>query len=134
MNPISACIIIPARPDPNRANHGTNSISPPVADPCDTYLRKTMPSYSIVGKYLLGVLMEEIHANTTPLVFNSYNDAESIVAHFRHQFTAYTCQELPFTYSLGTEPCDYWKKLTFKKEANVLAVGSLHQCQFFAAN
>ena len=134
MNPISAHITIPENPDPNCTNHRTKFIAPPVGDPCDTYLHKTMPSYRIVGKYLLGVLMDKIHANTTPLVFNSYNDAESIVSHFHHQFTTYTCQELPFTYTPGTEPCDYWKKLTFKKEANVLAVGFLYQCQIFVAN
>jgi len=134
MNPVSAHITIPARPDPNRTSHGTKFITPPVSDPRDTYLCETMPSYSIVGKYLLGVLMEEIRANTTPLVFNSYDDAESIVARFRHQFATYTCQELPFTYTPGTEPCDYWKKLTFKKEADILAVGFLYQCQIFVAN
>jgi len=134
MNPVSAHITIPARPDPNCANHGTNFIAPPVSDLRDNYLHETMPSYSIVGKYLLGVLMEEIHANTTLLVFNSYNDVESIVARFCHQFATYTCKELPFTYAPGTEPCNYWKKLTFKKEADVLAVGFLYQCQFFVAN
>jgi len=134
MNPVSAHITIPVHPDPNCANHGTNFIAPPVSDLHDTYLHETMPSYSIVRKYLLGVLMEEIHANTTPLVFNSYDDVESIVARFHHQFTTYTCQELPFTYTPGTEPCDYWKKLTFKKEADVLEVGFLYQCQFFVAN
>ena len=134
MNPISAHITIPACPDPNCTNHGANFIAPPVRNLHDTYLCKTMPSYSIVRKYLLGVLMEEICAKTTLLVFNSYEDVESIVSCFHHQFTTYTCQELPFTYTPGTEPCNYWKKLTFKKEANVLAVGFLYQCQFFVAN
>jgi hypothetical protein len=133
-NPVSIRITIPARPNPNHTNHRTDSIVPPAPDPRDAHLRETMPSYGVVGKYLLGLLTEEIHANTTPDVFDNYDDADSIVADFCQQFTAYTCQELPFTYSPGTSPHDYWKKLTAKKESAVLAVGILNQNNNLTAN
>ena len=87
-----------------------------------------MPSYVVVGKYLLGILMEEIRANTTPAVFDDYDDTSGIVAEFRRQFAAYTCQEMPFTYTPGTEPYDYWKKLISNKDASVLAVRLHHLC------
>ena len=94
----------------------------PAPDPRNAHLRETMPSYVVVGKYLLGLLTEEIRTNSAPDVFNNYDDAESIVADFRRQFAAYTCQEMPFAYSPGTEPRDYWKKLVSNKDASVLAV------------
>jgi hypothetical protein len=77
-----------------------------------------IPRYVVVGgKYYLGLLTEEIRTNSAPDVFNNHDDAESIVADFRRQFVAYTCQEMPFTYSPGTKPRDYWKKLVSSKDA-----------------
>ena len=93
-----------------------------VPDPRNAYLRETMPSYIIVGKYLLSLLMEEIRTNSVPDVFNNYDDTESIVADFRRQFVAYTYQDQPFLYSPGIEPRDYWKKLVSNNDACVLAV------------
>jgi len=98
MNPIATRITILACPNPNHPVHiGTGSISThPIPDPCDVHLQETMPSYIIVGKYLLSILTEEICVNTTPDVFDNYDDTSAIVAEFRQQFAAYTCQEMPF--------------------------------------
>lgn len=69
--------------------------------------------------------MEEIRANSAPNVFNNYDDTDGIVADFRRQLIAYTYQEIPFLYSPGIEPRDYWKKLVPNKDASVLAVRHL---------
>lgn len=68
------------------------TVTAPLApDLCDAHLRETMPAYSVAGKYLLTVLMEEIRSTTTPEVFNSYDSTESIISAFRGQFALYTC-------------------------------------------
>lgn len=128
-NPISLRTTIPARLDVNHAQNDliVHPAADPTPDPRNIYLRETMPSYVVVGKYLLGLLKEEIRINSVPDVFNSYDDADSIVEDFRLQFTAYTCQEMPFVYSPGTEPRDYWKKLVSNKDASVLAVSSYEE-------
>jgi hypothetical protein len=126
-NPISLRTTIPALRDVNRARTDliTHAAADPVLDPRDAYLRETMPSYVVVGKYLLSLLTVEIRVNSVPDVFNNYEDAESIVLDFRRQFAAYTCQEMPFVYSPDTEPYNYWKKLASNKDASVLAVRHL---------
>ena len=121
-NPISLRTTSPTRPGPTDSIMHAAADPRPAPDPRNVYLRETMPSYVVVGKYLLGLLTVEIRTNSVPEVFNNYDDAESIIADFRQQFTAYACQEMPFVYSLGTEPRDYWKKLSNNKDASVLAV------------
>ena len=130
MNPIATCITIPTCPNPNHPVHiRTGSISThPAPDPHDVHLWETMPSYIVVGKYLLGILTE-IRANTTPDVFDNYNDTSAIVAEFCHQFAAYTCQEMPFIYTPRIEPDKYWKKLISNKDASVLTVWLLYPCE-----
>ena len=123
MNPISLQTIIST--DSTRTVPTTVTAPPlPVApNPRDALLRETMPAYSVAGKYLLTVLMEEIRSNTTPEVFNNYNSTESIISAFREQFALYTCQEPPFIYTNKVEPLAYWKSLVTVEEASVLAVG-----------
>jgi hypothetical protein len=82
----------------------TTTTLPATPDPCDTHLRETMPAYVVIGKYLLAVLMEEIHVNTTPEVFDRYNSMESIVNVFHRQFALYMCQEPPFIYTNKVKP------------------------------
>jgi hypothetical protein len=83
-----------------------------------------MPAYTVVGKYLVGLLIEEIRANTTPEVFNLYNDSDVILDMFHQQFAAYTSQELPFMLIADEEPRAYWKRLIGNDNASVLAVGN----------
>jgi hypothetical protein len=98
-NPLSLSTTIPshAKPTPGLAD-------PAAPDPRDIQFCETMPSYVLVGKYLVELLKEEIRANTVPEVFDGYEDTESIINDFRQQFAAYTSQEPPFTYRSGTEP------------------------------
>ena len=65
-------------------------------DPRDAHLHETMLAYIVAGKYLLKILMEEIHSNTTPEVFNNYDSTESIINAFCKQFALYTCQGAAF--------------------------------------
>jgi hypothetical protein len=108
-------------------------VAPPLTrDPRDAHLRETMPAYLVAGKYLLGVLMEEIRANTTPEVFDTFDSTESIVNAFRRQLAAYTYQEPPFIYMPGpdmVEPRVYWKGLIANTDVSVLAV-SIHLFYF----
>ena len=48
----------------------------------DADLRRTMPTYIIVGTYLAGILKHEIIDNTVPKVFNSYENASAIIQAF----------------------------------------------------
>ena len=93
-NPISLRTTIPARPGPTDSIMHAAADPGPAPDPRNVYLRETMPSYVVVGKYLLGLLTVEIRTNSVPEVFNNYDDAESIIADFCQQFTAYACQLL----------------------------------------
>ena len=81
-----------------------------------------MLAYTIVGKYLIGILPQEIRENTHPQIFDLHETPQSIIDEFCCQFAIYVSQEPPFLYTPGIAPWDYWRRLLKQESASTLAV------------
>ena len=81
-----------------------------------------MLAYTIVGKYLIGILLQEIHENTHPQIFDLHKTPQSIIDEFHRQFAIYVSQEPPFLYTPGITPWDYWRRLLKQESASTFTV------------
>lgn len=125
VNPLSLSVTIPS------TYPQTPSSSSRLSDPRDKVLRDTIPAYTVVGKYLLERLSIEVEHNTHPKIFNDYESYEDILAAFRQQFLAYTCQDSIFINHDNLEPRNYWSRLLNNSNASVLAVRPLIRFRFY---
>src|SRR5258708_2958835 len=88
-----------------------------------------MPAFSIVGKYLVKILTEEICSMTHPDIFKKYENAHKIGDAMCAALVGYACQDPEFKFTRGTMPLKYWKQLRKDPGAEVLAARVI--CHFY---
>ena len=90
----------------------------------DGNLRESLPTYTVVGKFLFAQIMAEVMANRHPVIFDEYPDTDAVLGALHLQFAAYTRHQHPFCFA-GWEKLtlrEYWKRLLDYPNANLLAV------------
>ena len=87
----------------------------------EVQLAEEMPAFSIVGKYLIKILTEEIRSMTHPDIFKKYENAHKIGDAMCTALVGYAYQDPEFKFMRGTMPLKYWKQLHKDPGAEVLA-------------
>lgn len=91
----------------------------------DLLLRETMPSYKLVGNYLLELLKVEINSSdkySELLRSHGFIDGKQLEVSYLMQFLNYTRKSYPFNLYASLTPRQYWKKLKQHSESVLLAV------------